>query len=258
MPRADLILVQQGLAASRTQAQRLIDAGCVQFQDAHGNWHSVQKAHQTLPDNGSFRLTDNDETRYVSRGGLKLEGALCECRLNISGMACLDVGQSTGGFTDCLLQHGAASVIGVDVGHSQLHPRLRNDPRITCIEKVNARELPDSLCEHNAGNAFDLAVMDVSFISQTLILPSLATLIKPGGFLLSLVKPQFEAGQDYLNKQGIIKNSDAYTLVEQRIRDACATAQLDILDYFPSSITGGDGNREFFVYCRKQERRQAF
>lgn len=253
MQRADLLTLTKGLATSRAQAQRLISAGGVEWQDVRGAWHILQKASQPLASLTPLRLSDDSEARYVSRGGLKLAGALAHSQLCIDHFTCLDVGQSTGGFTDCLLQAGAEKVIGVDVGHGQLHANLREDPRIVCIEKINARALPATLLEHTqTQKGFDLAVMDVSFISQTLILPSLATLLRPNGYLLSLVKPQFEAGPEHLNKQGLLKTEKMLPIIEQRIRTSCEENQLQVLDYFSSAIHGGDGNREFFIFCQKK------
>ncbi len=252
MLRADLLIVRQGLAASRAQAQRLIASGGVQWCDLQGHWQAVAKANLVLPESTPLRLVDDSEARYVSRGGLKLAGALAHCRLDVTGMTCLDVGQSTGGFTDCLLQAGASRVVGVDVGHGQLHERLRNDPRVTCIEKCNARALPATLREYSPqGNGFDLAVLDLSFISQTLVLPAVAPLLKKRGYLLSLVKPQFEAGPEHINRQGLLKNTKVLGVIEEKLRDCCAMNGLSVLGYFPSAITGGDGNREFFLYCRQ-------
>ena len=257
MLRADLLLVEQALGTSRSQAQRLILANGVQWQDLEGHWHTLKKTNHLLPHTTPLRLMDTCETLYVSRGGLKLAAALEQCQLKVTGMHCLDIGQSTGGFTDCLLQHGAATILGVDVGHSQLHEQLRNDTRVRFMEKINARELPASLLDNNHGTAFDIAVMDVSFISQTLILPSLAPLIQTGGYILSLVKPQFEIGQNdadrkqYINKKGIVKNEQAFVIVEQRIREAYTQANFQVLDYFASATTGTDGNREFFILAQK-------
>ena len=263
MLRADLLLVEQALVTSRSQAQRLILANGVQWQDLEGHWHTLKKTNHLLPHTTPLRLMDTSETLYVSRGGLKLAAALQHCAqqqhyvLNVTGMHCLDIGQSTGGFTDCLLQHGAATILGVDVGHSQLHEQLRDDTRVRFMEKINARELPASLLDNNHGKPFDLAVMDVSFISQTLILPSLTPLIQTGGYLLSLVKPQFEIGENdvdrkqYINKKGIVKNEQAFVIVEQRIREAYTQANFQVLDYFASATTGTDGNREFFILAQK-------
>jgi 23S rRNA (cytidine1920-2'-O)/16S rRNA (cytidine1409-2'-O)-methyltransferase len=197
-------------------------------------------------------LLDAAESRYVSRGGLKLEGALRAAGLDVRGWTCLDVGQSTGGFTDCLLQQGAARVVGLDVGHGQLHVSLRNDARVTCIEHCNAREVDAALlASHHAPTAYDLVVGDLSFISLTLVLPRLAPLLAATGHLLMLVKPQFELQPGQLAKGGIVRDESLYASVEQRIRAACESAGLQVAGWFDSAIRGGDGNREFFVLARR-------
>ena len=175
--------------------------------------------------------------------------------LDVAGWTCLDVGQSTGGFTDCLLQHGAAAVTGVDVGHGQLHERLRGDRRVACLEKVNARELDAGiLAAAKVAADFDLVVGDLSFISLTLVLPALSPLLRAGGLLLMLAKPQFELQPAQLGKGGLVRDETLYPQVERRIRDACATAGLQVQGWFDSPIRGGDGNREFFVLARKEPR----
>lgn len=200
-----------------------------------------------------LQLADAAETRYASRGGLKLAGALDHVSLDVAGLRCLDVGQSTGGFTDCLLQRGAAAVVGVDVGQGQLHPRLRGDARVVCVEKCNARELSADLLMQlggpNAGSPFDLVVGDLSFISQTLVWPALVPLLSRGGRLLMLVKPQFELQPEHIGKRGLVRDPASYVAVQTRITEACAYNGLVLVDYFESPITGGDGNREFFVYA---------
>ena len=254
--RADQWLVQHGLAASRSQAQRLLAAGA--RWRAPGSWRVLTKADE-LPPEAEVQLLDAAEARYVSRGGLKLEGALAATGLQVAGWRCLDVGQSTGGFTDCLLQHGAAQVVGVDVGHGQLHPRLQADGRVRVLEGLNARHLNASvLIASGAGPAsaagpfdlkFDLIVGDLSFISLTLVLPTLTPLLAPAGHLLLLVKPQFELQPADIGKGGIVRDASLYAQVEQRLRAACADAGLPVLHWLPSPIAGGDGNREFFVHA---------
>jgi 23S rRNA (cytidine1920-2'-O)/16S rRNA (cytidine1409-2'-O)-methyltransferase len=201
------------------------------------------------------RLLDDSEARYVSRGGLKLEAALKHTGIAVSGLMCLDVGQSTGGFTDCLLQHGAARVVGLDVGQGQLHPSLREDERVLCIEKVNARDaeaIADALEGDELFEAgFDLLVGDLSFISQTLVLPAVVPLLKKGGHLLILVKPQFELQPGQVGKGGIVRDESLYPFIEQRLRDACEALDLKVKDWFDSPIEGGDGNREFFIHAIK-------
>ena len=273
--RADQLLVERGLASSRSQAQRLIAAG-VEWQGG-GAWRRVAKNGDVLPADVPLRLLDAAEARYVSRGGLKLEGALRHTGLAVTGLACLDVGQSTGGFTDCLLQAGAARVVGLDVGQGQLHPTLRADARVQCIEQINARD-PAAVaaalrgpevavaCEAPGGSReasgasgpssaprFDLLVGDLSFISQTLVLPALVAWCRPGAQVLMLVKPQFELQPGQVGKGGIVREPALYALVEQKLRAAYAGLGLVVRDWFVSSITGGDGNREFFIWAYKPQ-----
>jgi 23S rRNA (cytidine1920-2'-O)/16S rRNA (cytidine1409-2'-O)-methyltransferase len=245
--RADQLLVERGLATSRSQAQRLIASG-VRWLD-RGGWRPVLKNGDDLPGEAELELLDSAEARYVSRGGLKLEGALKASGVDVAGKVCLDVGQSTGGFTDCLLQLGAARVVGVDVGQGQLHDKIRNDARVTAIEKVNARELTGE----QAGSDFDFVTGDLSFISSTLVLPALAPLLKPGGDLLMLVKPQFELQPGQVGKRGIVTDASLYAVVERRLRECCASLGLKVKGWYDSPVTGGDGNREFFVYAINEE-----
>ena len=173
----------------------------------------------------------------------------------MTGWRCLDVGQSTGGFTDVLLQRGAAKVAGVDVGHGQLHERLRGDARVVCIEKCNARSLDAGvLATAGVEAGFDLAVGDLSFISLTLVLPAVAPLLHAGGRLLMLAKPQFELQPGQLGKGGIVRDEALYPVVEQRLRAACEASGLAVDGWFDSPIRGGDGNREFFVLACKEPR----
>ena len=258
--RADQLLVQRGLASSRNQAARLIDAGARYLH--RGEWKPLRKSEDLLED-AQIELENVAEVRYVSRGGLKLEGALATCKLSVRGKVCLDAGQSTGGFTDCLLQHQARGVVGIDVGQGQLHPTLRADPRVLCIEKINARNINATeiiaACAYsdwarglfNGENAgFELLVGDVSFISQTLLLGALTQLLRPAADVLMLVKPQFELQPAQIGKGGIVKDTGHYAEVEARIRDAYAKHGLLVQQYFESPIVGGDGNREFFVSAR--------
>ena len=292
--RIDQLLVQRGLASTRSQAQRLIADG-VEWLNLD-TWKRVAKNGDEVPESAEIRLLDDSEARYVSRGGLKLEAALKTAGLSVAGLRCLDVGQSTGGFTDCLLKSGALSVVGVDVGSAQLHPSLRQDPRVLCVEGVNARTLsatdliaayakstgaeghfdvedassddwdedlddedeaePDDLPEAvelpaEFAPPFDLLVADLSFISQTLVLPAAVPLLKEGGTLLTLVKPQFELQPGQVGKGGIVKDPEMYPIVEQRLRDTCADLGLKVTHWFDSPIAGGDGNREFFICARK-------
>jgi 23S rRNA (cytidine1920-2'-O)/16S rRNA (cytidine1409-2'-O)-methyltransferase len=207
-----------------------------------------RKAGDELPEGCELEIVDDAELRFVSRGGLKLDGALAHTGIDVHGMTCLDVGQSTGGFTDVLLSRGAARVVGVDVGHGQLHERLKADPRVHAFEGVNARHLERSqLGDAMPAGGFDLVVGDLSFISLALVLPALTPLMAAGGELLLLVKPQFELQREHIGKGGVVKDAAAYAIVESRIRTACAEAGLRVRDWFASAIEGGDGNREFFV-----------
>lgn len=247
MPRADQLLVEAGLAASRTAAQRLIAAGRVRWAGS-----AVAKPAQDLPSATELAVEADPADRYASRGGLKLDGALAASGVSAAERICLDVGQSTGGFTDCLLQAGAARVVGVDVGHGQLHPRLQADGRVACIEGVNCRALaPDDLGGHLPAAGFGLIVADVSFISLTLVLPRLPALLGQGGDLLLLVKPQFEVGPQGLGKGGIVRDPALYGEVEAKLRQAAEDAGLTVQGWFDSPITGGDGNREFFIWLRQ-------
>jgi 23S rRNA (cytidine1920-2'-O)/16S rRNA (cytidine1409-2'-O)-methyltransferase len=255
--RADQLLVERGLAATRSQAQRLIASGVQWFDGAA--WKRVAKNGDLLPPAAQIELLDTAESRYVSRGGLKLQGALKTAGLDVTGWNCLDIGQSTGGFTDCLLQHGAKHVTGVDVGHGQLHPKLRGDARVSAIEKLNARELKP----HHVGDNFDLVTGDLSFISLTLVLPALAPLLKAGvpsatrptggGHLLMLAKPQFELQPAQIGKGGVVRDGALYAVVEQRLRDACAALGLKVIGWYDSPIAGGDGNREFFLHAQRSD-----
>jgi len=248
MPRADQLLVERGLAHSRSQAQRLIAAGMT-WRVGSQTWQRVDKNGSLVPQEAELQLQDHTETRYVSRGGLKLAGALRETGIQPQGLHCLDVGQSTGGFTDCLLQHGAALVTGVDVGHSQLHTRLRADSRVVCIEHCNARELSLAQCGQSTG--FALIVADVSFISLTLVLPALKSVMSELGQMLLLVKPQFELQPNDIGKGGIVKDVSKYLQVEQRLREAALALDLHVSQWLPSPIVGGDGNHEFFIHLRR-------
>ncbi|QRF57105.1 TlyA family RNA methyltransferase [Variovorax paradoxus] len=251
--RADQLLVERGLAASRSQAVRLI-AGGMRWRDAGSTdaWRAVAKNRDEVPESAELELDDAAEARYVSRGGLKLEGALEAGGVDAAGKLCLDVGQSTGGFTDCLLQRGAARVVGVDVGHGQLHAKLREDARVLAIEGVNARALSaDDLQEEGEepfDERFDLIVGDLSFISLTLVLPAVVQFLADDGQLLMLVKPQFELQPGQVGKGGIVRDAAMYEIVEKRLRDACAALELRVLRWFDSPIAGGDGNREFFIH----------
>lgn len=252
--RLDLYLVEKGLAQSRTHAQELIEAGQV-FILQNSQKKVLKKASlPVLPAHvDQIQVEAGPANRFVSRGGLKLEGALEHVKLSPAGLRVLDVGISTGGFTDCLLQKGAASVLGVDVGHGQVHPQLLKHPHLTVLEGINARKLSNevSVLAATPAEKFDLVVMDVSFISISLIIPELSHFIKTEGCLLSLVKPQFEVGVDGLSKGGIVKDASLYAEVETKIKSLCSQSGFKVLDYFPSPIQGKDGNNEFFIFAQK-------
>ncbi len=245
--RADQLLVQRGLAESRTLARRMIESGRVTADGL-----PVRKPAAELDEAAALSVAAGDEDRYVSRGGLKLAGALAATGVDPKGLVCLDVGQSTGGFTDCLLQAGAAHVVGIDVGHGQLHPRLAGHPRITCIEGVNARAIDAAAFGTGMpANGFDLIVVDVSFISLALVLPALARLVAPDGVLLALAKPQFEVGRDGVDKRGLVRSPALYEDVRTRLLAAARDAGWQPLAWLDSPITGGDGNHEFFIHARR-------
>lgn len=247
--RADQLLVQRSLAPTRSAAQRLIDAGAVRWLGPKG-WAVPRKAGEDLPDGCQIEVTDDAELRFVSRGGLKLEAALAHCTLEVGGMNCLDVGQSTGGFTDVLLQRSAARVVGLDVGRAQLAASLAIDARVVSHEGLNARDVAGSQFEQDEPlHSFDIVVADLSFISLTHLLPTIASYLAPHGHALLLVKPQFELQPVDIGKGGLVKDAASYPRVEQRIRAACAELKLTVRDYFASAIAGGDGNKEFFVWA---------
>jgi 23S rRNA (cytidine1920-2'-O)/16S rRNA (cytidine1409-2'-O)-methyltransferase len=250
--RADQLLVHRGIAASRSQAQRVLAAGGV-LHFSNDAWRPLAKG-ADLADDAQLKLVNADELKFVSRGGLKLEGALAHTQLRLHGKTVLDVGQSTGGFTDCALQSGAARVVGVDVGHGQLTASLKNHPQVVSFEGVNARALMAAdLGAAYPAAGFDAVVGDVSFISLTLILPAISALLAEDGHLLFLVKPQFELQPEQLSAGGIVRDAALYAVVEARIRSACADCGLIVRDFFPSPITGGDGNKEFFVWAVRDE-----
>lgn len=240
--RLDLLLVQRGLAESREKAQRLILAGEVLVNDVP----ATKAGHEYPPD---CVLRVRQPERFVGRGGLKLEEAFVRFpHLTAEGKICVDIGASTGGFTDCLLQHGAARIYAVDVGKSQLHSRLAADPRVIVMDACNARHLqPGDLPESPA-----LAVTDVSFISLRLILPAIDRLLAPGGETVALIKPQFEAGREEVGKGGVVRDPALRQRVVDRIREfGTGTLGWKWLDCCPSPIQGPAGNVEFLSYWQK-------
>jgi 23S rRNA (cytidine1920-2'-O)/16S rRNA (cytidine1409-2'-O)-methyltransferase len=241
--RIDVLLVERGLAATRERAQAMILAGRVLF-----NEQKVQKAGQAVAEDGAIRLLGS-EMRYVSRGGLKLEAALAHWKIDLTGAICADVGASTGGFTDCMLQHGAASVVAIDTGYGQIDARLRADPRVRLLEKTNARYLePEQLPE-----PIEFIAMDVSFISATQVLPAVlqsafAAKPTPRRELVLLIKPQFEVGRELVGKGGIVRSEIAQMDAVEKVRASVADLGGTGIEVIDSPILGTEGNREFLLH----------
>jgi 23S rRNA (cytidine1920-2'-O)/16S rRNA (cytidine1409-2'-O)-methyltransferase len=248
--RLDRLLVERGLAASRERAQALILAGKVLVDD-----QKIEKAGAQVSDQCAIRLLSED-LKYVSRGGLKLERALDYWNIAVASKVCLDVGASTGGFTDCLLQRGAAQVIAVDTGYGQMDFRLRQDTRVRLLEKTNARYLTrEDLTRHAAGVSVDFIAMDVSFISATLVLPAVIGAAFPtadarqGKQIVVLVKPQFEAGREHVGKGGIVRDEAAQLAAVEKVKSALQNLGAAQVDTIESPILGAEGNREFLLYA---------
>jgi 23S rRNA (cytidine1920-2'-O)/16S rRNA (cytidine1409-2'-O)-methyltransferase len=238
--RIDKLLVDRGLAESRTKAQAMIMAGVVLVQEQR-----VEKPSQLFSENSAIRVKGGEDptNRYVGRGGLKLEAALREFQIEVNGLTCLDVGASTGGFTDCLLQHGAKKVVALDVGHNQIDWRLRNDPRVEVREGVNARYLQ----AEDFLQKFDLAVMDVSFISATKVLPAIVPLMLAGAAIITLIKPQFEVGRGEVGGGGIVRDPAKRLRVVEEVNKAAGALGLTVVNVIESPIQGAEGNVEFLA-----------
>ena len=237
--RLDLLLASRGLFETREKARRAIMAGEVRVGEL-----LIDKPGTKVADDAE--ITVKSTNRYVGRGGLKMEAALQYFGIDPTGMTCLDIGASTGGFTDCLLQHGAAKVHAIDVGHSQLDWKIRSDPRVIVQEKLNARyltraEIPDPI---------DLCVIDVSFISLTLILPAAFELLTPEGVIVSLIKPQFELGKDDVGKGGIVREPALHERAVRKIEEFTANLSKKWCGLIESPITGMEGNKEFLACLR--------
>jgi 23S rRNA (cytidine1920-2'-O)/16S rRNA (cytidine1409-2'-O)-methyltransferase len=243
--RIDKLLVDRGLAHSRTRAQALVMAGVVLIDD-----QLVNKPSEAFAPDANIRLKGDGDpaSRYVSRGGLKLEAALREFQIIADELSCLDVGASTGGFTDCLLQHGARRVVAVDVGHNQFDWRLRNDPRVELREGVNARYVK----AEDFDRKFDLATIDVAFISATKILPAVIPLLVAQGKIITLIKPQFEVGKGEVGKGGIVRDSDKHKRVVTEVNCAAEELGLKITGVIESPIHGADGNVEFLALYERR------
>ncbi len=245
--RLDKLLVERGLAASRERAQALVLAGRVLVQE-----QKVEKSGTPVDQGAEIRLLGED-MRYVSRGGLKLERALEHWCIRPDGRNCVDIGTSTGGFSDCLLQHGAARVLCVDTGYGQIAQKLRDDPRISLMERTNARLLePAAFAHFAAGQGIGLLVMDVSFISATLVLPAVVAAIRSCGTAFDaivLVKPQFESGRENIGKGGIVRDPAAQEMAVERVAATIRDLGADEIDVIDSPILGMEGNREFLLHA---------
>jgi 23S rRNA (cytidine1920-2'-O)/16S rRNA (cytidine1409-2'-O)-methyltransferase len=245
--RVDLLLVERGLVPSRERARAYILAGRVLI-----NEQKVDKPGTAVGADAVVRLL-GDDMPYVSRGGLKLDGALEHWQINIHGRACLDVGASTGGFTDCLLQHGAAHVTAVDTGFGQIAMKLRNDPRVRLMERTNARLLETDTLAANAGEPdLTLLVMDVSFISATLLLEPVFAAAPALMEAVVLVKPQFEAGREHVGKGGIVRDPEAHELAIAKVANCVRDLDWNVVDTIASPITGAEGNKEFLLYAKRK------
>lgn len=239
--RIDKLLVERGLVESRTKAQAMVMAGVVLV-----NEQRVEKPSDQFTEDAQIRIkhADDPTARYVGRGGLKLEAALREFHIDVRGLVCLDVGASTGGFTDCLLQNGAAKVFAIDVGHNQIDWRLRNDPRVEVREGVNARYLEPQ----DFPVSFDLAVIDVSFISVMKILPSVVQLLQPHASLVVLIKPQFEVGRGEVGSGGVVRDDEKRTKAVANVNEFASSLGLKIEKTIESPITGAEGNVEYLAH----------
>ena len=236
--RIDKLLVDRGLAESRTKAQALVMARAVLVDE-----QLINKPSELFSHDANIRIKESATQRYVSRGGIKLEAALREFNINIDGFVCLDVGASTGGFTDCLLQHGARKVVALDVGHNQLDWKIRNDPRVEVREQVNARHLAPS----DFPGKFDLITVDVSFISLTKVLPAVVPLLTSRGRIVALIKPQFEVGECEVGKGGIVRDPLQHQRVISEVNGAASALGLKVAGVIESPIKGADGNVEFLA-----------
>ena len=242
--RIDKLLVERGLAGSRNRAQAMVMAGQVLAENQR-----VDKPGQLVEAGAEIRIK-GESLKYVSRGGLKLEAALSRFKVNPEGRVCIDVGASTGGFTDCLLQHGAARVWAVDVGHNQLAWRIRQDARVEVVEGLNAR----SLSEAAFPVKFDLATVDVSFISLTKILPALVKVLAAAADCIALIKPQFEVGKGEVGKGGIVGDPLKHRRVLTEIVDSVYQIGFNPAGLIASPILGAEGNREFLIHLTRREK----
>ncbi len=245
--RLDVLLVNKGLAESREKAKAVIMAG-----DVFVNGQREDKAGTSFDETKITSIEVRGNTlKYVSRGGLKLEKAIVEFELNLQDKVCMDIGSSTGGFTDCMLQNGAKKVFSVDVGHGQLAWKLRNDPRVVCMEKTNFRYIVKSDMEEE----LDFASVDVSFISLTKILEPAVNLLKDRGQMVCLIKPQFEAGREKVGKKGVVREANVHKEVIQKVLNFADSIGFDILRLDFSPIKGPEGNIEYLAYIEKNQKK---
>jgi len=245
--RVDLLLVERGLVPSRERARAFILAGRVLVGE-----QKIDQPGTNVPEDAPIRLLGEDPP-YVSRGGLKLKGALDHWQIQVKSRACLDVGASTGGFTDCLLQHGAEHVTAVDTGFGQIAMKLRNDARVRLLERTNARLLePGALAAKEGCPELTFLVMDVSFISATLLLGPVFAAAPGLAEAVILVKPQFEAGRGNIGKGGIVRDPEAHKLAVDRVAECVVSLGWEVVETIPSPITGMEGNKEFLLYARKE------
>ncbi len=242
--RLDVLLFERGLAESREKAKTVIMSGIV-----YVNGVKEDKAGSTFTDDDKLTIEVRGQgLKYVSRGGLKLEKAIREFGVDLAGCICMDIGASTGGFTDCMLQNGAVKVFAVDVGHGQLAWKLRNDERVICMEKTNIRYV---VPEDIGGVPLDFASVDVSFISLDKVLPAAYPLLKDGARMVGLIKPQFEAGREEVGKKGVVRDKAVHNKVVLRITELCRELGFEILGLTFSPIKGPEGNIEYLIYIRK-------
>ena len=245
--RADELVFAQGLAESREMAKRLIMAGKVALEDVSGVRQKVDKPGHKYPLDTAFALVGIE--KYVSRGAYKLLTAIEHFKLDVTGFVCLDAGASTGGFTDCMLQNGAKKVYSVDVGYGQFAWKLRQDPRVVCMEKTNIRYVtPEDI-----DDVLDFASVDVSFISLTKVLPAAYALLKDGGQMVCLIKPQFEAGREKVGKKGVVREKSTHIEVIEMVKDYALSIGFDILNLDFSPIRGPEGNIEYLIHLEKSD-----
>jgi 23S rRNA (cytidine1920-2'-O)/16S rRNA (cytidine1409-2'-O)-methyltransferase len=241
--RLDRLLVERGLVESRERGQALIIAG-----QALVNGQKRDKAGALVPEDAELRIL-GEALPYVGRGGLKLAAALREFKVSVEGKSALDVGASTGGFTDCLLQGGCGKVYAVDVGYGQMAWKIRQEPRVVVIERTNIRAMDPSLIPEPV----DIVVIDVSFISLEKVIPSIQRFLRPGSELIALIKPQFEVGKGQVGKGGIVRDEGLRTAVVERVKASFQETGLTVIGVIPSPITGQDGNVEFLIYASRRE-----